>query len=192
MEVKLIGTQGLEFIDHAIGLCYDKGDYSDCEKRDKRIQKVALKHKHSSVLEFATFTFDITASTKVLLEMTRHRMASYACKSTRYTLNKSRLEFEKTGDETIDGLLEQWRHLILSQVENGKSNELTSLMLPQAYQYKWTVMFNARSLQNFLYLRRAKSAHFQIREVAEEMFKCLPDEVRYLFEDESSEEAHNV
>ena len=74
--------------DHAIGLCYDKGDYIDCEKRDKRIKKVALKHKHSSVLEFAVFTFDITASTKVLLEMTRHRMASYACKSSRYTLNK--------------------------------------------------------------------------------------------------------
>ena len=183
MKVELIGKQGIEFIDHAIGLCYNKGDYYDCEKRDNRIQKVALKHKHSSVLEFATFTFDITASTKVLLEMTRHRMASYACKSSRYTLNKGEIVFEPTGDETIDGLLEQWRQLILSQVENGKSNELTSLMLPQAYQYKWTAMFNARSLKNFLELRRAKSAHFHIREVADAMYECLPEDVKYLFKE---------
>ena len=184
MKVELIGIQGIEFIDHAIGLCYDKGDYLDCDKRDKRIKKVALKHKHSSVLEFATFTFDITASTKVLLEMTRHRMASYACKSSRYTLNKGEIVFEPTGDEWVDGLLEQWRQIIIGQVNVGKSNELTSLMLPQAYQYKWTVMFNARSLKNFLELRRAKSAHFHIREVAEEMYNVLPDHVKYLFNEE--------
>ena len=57
-------------------------------------------------------------------------------------------------------------------------------MLPQAYQYKWTVMFNARSLKNFLELRRAKSAHFHIREVAEEMYNVLPDHVKYLFNEE--------
>jgi thymidylate synthase (FAD) len=169
MKVKLIAHQGLEGIDHSIGLCYAKGDYTDATKRDNRITKVALKHKHSSVLEFATFTFDISASTKVLLEMTRHRMASYACQSSRYTLNKTDIVFEPTGDEYVDNLLYDWKNKISDTIAHGYSNELTSLMLPQAFQYNWTVMFNARSLKNFLELRRASSAHFQIREVAEAM-----------------------
>jgi thymidylate synthase (FAD) len=183
MKVKLISHQGLEGIDHAIGLCYAKGDYSDCEKRDNRITKVALKHKHSSVLEFATFTFDISASTKVLLEMTRHRMASYACQSSRYTLNKTDIVFEPTGHEVVDNMLNHWKALIMSQVENGVSNEITSLMLPQAFQYNWTVQFNARSLKNFLELRMASSAHYHIRDVANEMFDSIPDDMKYLFEE---------
>ena len=183
MNVELIAYQGLEGIDHAIGLCYAKGDYCDTDKRDNRITKVALKHKHSSVLEFATFTFDISASTKVLLEMTRHRMASYACQSSRYTLNKTDIVFEPTGDAQVDVALHGWLHTIEDFIKLGKSNEIVSLMLPQAFQYNWTVMFNARSLKNFLELRMASSAHFQIREVAQGMFNCIPDEMKYLFED---------
>ena len=68
MKVELIGKQGIEFIDHAIGLCYNKGDYYDCEKRDNRIKKVALKHKHSSVLEFATFTLTLQPVQKYYLK----------------------------------------------------------------------------------------------------------------------------
>lgn len=189
MQVKLIDIGGgLAAIDHAVGLCYAKGNYCDSKKRDNRIKQVALKYKHSSVLEFCTFTFDIEASTKVLLETTRHRVASYACKSSRYTLNKSELVFEPTGDYTIDFLLSEWKAVVEKQVRLGKSNEVTSLMLPQAYQYKWTMQFNARSLQNFFNLRRAKSAHFQIREVAEAMYNEIPDDMKYLFDDLSSDE----
>ena len=182
MRVELLHTNGLEFSDNAIGLCYDKGCYTDVDKRDNRIKKVALKHKHSSTIEFTNFIFQIEASTKVLLEMTRHRIANYACKSSRFTLNKGEIIFESTGDDAVDFLLEGWKKVIQNQIELGKSNEITSLMLPQAYQYKWQVQFNARSLMNFLELRRARSAHFHIREVAEEMFECVPDEMKYLFE----------
>lgn len=182
MKVELIEiNKGLTAIDHAIGLCYDKGDYSDEIKRDNRIEKVALKYKHSSVLEFATFTFDIEASTKVLLEMTRHRHASYACKSSRYTLNKGEIIFELTGDSVIDSYLEYWKEVIKQLIQDGKSNELTSLMLPQAYQYKWVVQFNARSLKNFFDLRRSSGAHFHIRDVANAMYACIPENMRYLF-----------
>ena len=183
MKVELLHTNGLEFSDSAIGLCYDKGCYTDPEQRDRRIKKVALKHKHSSTIEFTNFIFEIEASTKVLLEMSRHRLANYACKSSRYTLNKGEIVFEPSGDKHIDALLETWRATIEQVVNEGYSNELTSLMLPQAYQYRWQVQFNARSLLNFLNLRRAKSAHFQIREVAEAMYESIPDDMKYLFEE---------
>ena len=181
MKVELLHTNGLEFSDSAIGLCYDKGCYTDEEKRDKRIRKVALKHKHASTIEFTNFIFDITASTKVLLEMTRHRVANYACKSSRYTLNKGEIVFESTGDEFIDRKLWEWRQEIEECVDMKISNELTSLMLPQAYQYRWQVQFNARSLINFLELRRAKSAHFMIRDVANAMYEAVPEDMKYLF-----------
>jgi thymidylate synthase (FAD) len=183
MKVELVEHNGLSMVDMAIGECYDKGCYVDVERRDNRIKKVALQNKHSSVLEFASFTFQIEASTKVLLEMTRHRMANYACKSSRYTLNKGEIVFELTGDIEVDDILHGWKHTINYMVKIGKSNEITSLMLPQCYQYRWIAQFNARSLQNFLSLRMAKSAHFMIREVATEMFNQIPDEMKYLFED---------
>jgi len=184
MKCELLHTNGLEFSDNAIGLCYDKGCYTDVEKRDNRIKKVALKHKHSSTIEFTNFIFQIEASTKVLLEMTRHRMANYACKSSRFTLNKGEVVFESTGDTEVDFLLSEWKLIIESQIRKGKSNEITSLMLPQVYQYRWQVQFNARSLKNFLELRRAKSAHFLIREVAEAMYASVPEDMKYLFEED--------
>jgi thymidylate synthase (FAD) len=139
-------------------------------------------HNAESV-DVSYYIFNIKASTKVLLEMTRHRdNASYACKSSRYTLNKGEVIFESTGDTLVDELLNQWKLTIEDVISQKKSNDIVSLMLPQAYQYRWQVQFNARSLMNFLELRRHKSAHFHIREVAEEMFKCIPEDMRYLFD----------
>ncbi len=183
MNVELINKPTLEFTDWAIGECYDKGCYTDDVKRDKRIQKVALNHKHSSVLEFTNFVFQIEASTKVLLEMTRHRHANYACKSSRYTLNKGEVVFEKIGDKDMDEALEDFKEVIEYFISAGRSNEKTSLMLPAVYQYRWVVQFNARSLINFLELRRAKSAHYKIREVADEIYNQIPTELKYLFKE---------
>ena len=185
MIVELLNEPSLLYTDNAIGMCYDKGTYCDPEKRDNRIKKVALKHKHSSVLEFTNFVFQIKANTKVLLEMTRHRHANYACKSTRYTLNKGEIEFDSTGNKEADAALDVLKYTINRMSKEGVSNEITSLMLPQAYMYRWTVQFNARSLMNFLELRRAKSAHFKIREVAEAMYDLVPKEMQYLFDGES-------
>ena len=186
MKVTLLHTNGLEFSDSAISICYDTKCHIDTKKRDSRITRVALKNKHSSTVEFTNFIFSIEASTKVLLEMTRHRLANYACKSSRYTLNKGEVIFESTGDSEVDKALEDWKKVIESMINKKKSNEITSLMLPQAYQYRWQCQFNARSLINFLSLRRHKTAHFHIREVAEEMYKAIPDEMKYLFDKENN------
>ena len=181
MKVTLLNKPELAFVDTSIGMCYAKGEYSG-ERMHNRIQRVANVNKHSSVLEFTDAIFDITASSKVLLEMTRHRQASYACKSSRYTLNKTDLIFEPTGDEEVDTILVVLRDSILEQISKGKKNDVISLMLPQAYQYRWTAKFNYRSLQNFFKLRLDSHAHFQIRAVAQAMLDCIPDDHKYLFQ----------
>jgi hypothetical protein len=55
MKVRLLHTNGLEFADSAIGLCWDAGCYTDKEKRDSRLKRVALQNKHSSTIEFVNF-----------------------------------------------------------------------------------------------------------------------------------------
>lgn len=174
MKVTLINNPTFEYTDWAIGECYDKGCYTDPEKMTNRIKRVANVNKHSSVLEFTNYVFEIEASTKVLLEMTRHRHANYACKSSRYTLNKGEVVFESSGDEEIDSHLEEWKEIINNMIKLGKKNDVVSLMLPQAYQYRWIIQINARSMQNFISLRTDKHAHFHIREVALEMYDALP------------------
>jgi len=181
MTVKLLNTPTLEYTDISIGMCYAKGPYTDKAKQASRINRVANVNKHSSVLEFTEAIFEITASTKVLLEMTRHRQASYACKSSRYTLNKTDLIFEPTGDAAVDGILEEYRQKILYQISLGKQNDIISLMLPQAYQYIWTAKFNYRSLQNFFALRLDTHAHPDIRAVAEAMLSAIPADHQFLF-----------
>ncbi len=183
MTVTLLNEPTDEYVDIALGECWDKGCYADQDKREKRIRNNALKLKHESVLEFMDFVFQIEASTKVLLEMTRHRHANYACKSSRYTLNKGEIVFEPTGDVEVDTALELWREQIISLVSQGVSNDVVSLMLPQAYQYRWVAKFNVRSLRNFIKLRTNKSAHFHIVDVAKAMYEVIPEDYKYLFKD---------
>jgi len=185
-------------------MCYNKGDYKETSKRNKRIDNVTNVYKHNSVLEFTEAIFDIEASSKTLLEMTRHRHANYAVKSSRYTLDKSELVFEKARldetNETLDKIKDLVIDLISELQEKGlkgkKLNDEVSLLLPQAYQYKWTVKFNYRALQNFLKLRLSDQAHFHIQEVAEQILLALPKEHRFLFDDivnkESSKEFKRI
>ncbi len=181
MKVTLLNINGLDLVDSGIGECYAKGPYFPNENKAlERINKVCNVRKHSSMLEFLTFTWEIEASTKVLLEMSRHRHQSLACRSSRYTLNKTDIVFEPTGDVGIDKILNNLKIDILQQIDLGKKNDVVALMLPQTYSYKFQTMFNARSLQNFLQLRLARGAHFQIREVSKAMFDSLPKNIQEL------------
>ena len=103
--------------------------------------------------------------------------------SSRYTLDKTEVTFEKTGDKDIDLQLSKWKATIEDMIKSGKKNDIVSLMLPQAFLYKWQIKINARSLQNLFNLRLDKHAHFQIREVAIEMYKQLPENHKFLFKD---------
>ncbi len=183
MKVELINTPSLKESDWAAGACYDKGCYTDPKSIEKRLNNLINVYKHSSIAEFIEYTFEITADTKTLLEMTRHRHANYACKSSRYTLDKGEVIFEKVNDPEIDLQLSKWKTVIEDMIGLGKPNDKVAMMLPQAYQYRWVAKFNARSLQNFFELRLDKHAHYKIREVATEMYNQIPDDHKFLFKD---------
>jgi thymidylate synthase (FAD) len=66
---------------------------------------------------------------------------------------------------------------------DGISNDKAKYCLPESYKTELTWTINARSLQNFITLRSAKSALWEIRDLANKLFNILPEEHRYLFND---------
>lgn len=180
MNVELLKADDIELVDSGLSQCYAQKKHGTNNKAQDRIMKVCNVYKHDSLLEFGSATWEITASAKTLLQLTRHRMASYAVQSTRYTLNRSELVFELTGDDEIDNILEEYRQKILRQIELSKKNDIVSMMLPMAFQYKFQVQFNYRSLKNFFALRLDKHAQKEIREMAEAMLDSLPVQIQEL------------
>lgn len=188
MKVELIHYTPLPAGSHAIRQCWDSHDLSDSTfteigDRDRLlIERVGNKDKHSSVLEFLDYTFAVSdISTSCLLELTRHRHASFAVKSSRYTLKKSQIKCQYSRSKLVNYLI--WLNIRgIELLKRFKiSNDDLKLALPQAYCYSLDFKINARSLQNFLTLRTSRSAHFHIRELAYEIYKQLPEDHKYLF-----------
>ncbi len=180
MKITLLKADDLSLIDHAASECYNTKPKKTIDEQFNRVNKICNVYKHNSLLEFGSAVYEIEASAKTLLQMTRHRHANYACKSTRFTLNRSELIFERTGDPEIDLQLSKWKNTILDMIDLGKKNDIVSMMLPMAYQYRWQVQFNYRSLQNFLELRLDKHAQYEIQQVAQHMLELLPKEIQNL------------
>jgi len=163
----------------------------ECGPKDKAlIERIGNKNKHASTLEHLNYSFDIDGISRACLqEVARHRHASMSVKSTRYTLK----ELKGTLDEdlsrfyvqTTDEIANEINNFTLahlrSQLSQGLSNDIAKYMLPEAYKTSLVWTINARSLQNFLALRTNKAALWEIRELAYELYKHLPDEHQYLF-----------
>lgn len=200
MEITLMQHSSLEVCAHAIRTCWQSYDKSDNggEKDKELIDRVGNKFKHASTLEHLTYTFFIDGVSRALLqELARHRMASPSVKSTRYTLKELKEEAEfntqdkqraakylvLTGNDLVDEMsikaLENLRIVLQEKI----GNDIAKYCLPESYKTSLTWTVNARSLQNFIALRSAKSALWEIRELANNLFESLPEDHKYLFED---------
>ena len=207
MVVRLLHHTPLWVCSTAIRKCWaseDKSDsnweciITDFRDNDKHvgpkdralIERIGNKNKHASTLEHLNYSFDIDGISRACLqEVARHRHASMSVKSTRYTLK----ELKETLDEdlgrfyvqTTDEIANEINNFTLShlrsQLSQGLSNDVAKYMLPEAYKTSLVWTINARSLQNFLALRTNKAALWEIRELAYELYKQLPDEHQYLF-----------
>jgi thymidylate synthase (FAD) len=222
MKIELLNYTPLWVSSTAIRKCWASEDKSDTyqtdagdiiigEKDRDLIDRIGNKNKHSSTLEHLYYNFDIKDVSRGLLqELSRHRIASYTVKSTRYTLKELKSEeaflnyvsvtdgdyeenndgFERskkyivhTGVKLVDLAsilaLDNLRDVLLSGVPNDKAK----YCLPESYKTSLVMSINARSFQNFLSLRTAKDALWEIRDLANAMFDKIPQEHKYLFED---------
>jgi thymidylate synthase (FAD) len=61
-------------------------------------------------------------------------------------------------------------------------NDKLKYLLPENWFVKDLMMtINIRSLFNFLFLRTSKTAHFEIRQLAEYMLELLPGDIKELY-----------
>ena len=203
MKVELLHYTPLHVCSYAIRTCWnshskgDNGGHLD----ESLIYRVGNINKHKSVLEHLVYSFDIKGISRACLqELARHRMASLSVKSTRYTLKELNKEFnflpfnaenikraEKyivlQDDDFINenaiNALENLRKAILKGIANDKAKYL----IPECYKTELVLTINARSLQNFLQLRTAKVALKEITELGLNIYKALPEQHLYLFDD---------
>ncbi len=199
MQITLLSYTNLAVCSHAIRTCWQSFEKGDCggEKDKELIDRVGNKFKHASTLEHLNYAFYIQGISRACLqELARHRHASFSVKSTRYTLKELRNEsefkendFEKAskflvfcGNEKVDNAsikaLENLRMILQESI----SLDLAKYCLPESYKTELTFSINARSLQNFLSLRSAKAALWEIRALANAIFNALPDEHKFIFE----------
>lgn len=213
MRVTLLHHTPLWIAAKAIRKCWASEDKSDTtntndnigDKDRALIERVGNKNKHSSTLEHLSYNFDIDGiSRAVLQELARHRMASLSVKSTRYTLKELKEEKPFTSvykGEYLHDVTRAEKYLVMTEdcltnefsinaldairqsLSVGTSNDIAKYCLPEAYKTSLAWTINARSLQNFLMLRTNKAALWEIRELANEVFNQLPEEHKYLFED---------
>ncbi|TQR28782.1 FAD-dependent thymidylate synthase [Campylobacter sp. MIT 99-7217] len=200
MQITLLSHTALNVCSHAIRTCwqsFEKGDNGG-EKDKELIDRVGNKFKHASTLEHLNYTFYIQGISRALLqELARHRHASLSVKSTRYTLKELRNEAEfkefdfkraerylvLTQNEKVDNAsikaLENLRLILQESI----SLDIAKYCLPESYKTELTWTINARSLQNFIFLRSSKSALWEIQELAKALFNALPKEHQFVFEE---------
>lgn len=165
----------------AAGTCYARRTVS------KKRLETCYGSGHLSVFEHASATFYVEGISRACMaQLTRHRLASFCVESQRY--NKYDLkgsEWYVMPDSFKDGGTYEkcFRQSMLysaceyqSALESGIRPEDARYLLPEATKTNLVVTMNCRELFHFFDMRRAKSAQWEIRQLADAMAEALAAE----------------
>lgn len=170
--------------DELAGLAAAKCTHSDTPM-------LSLKHAitagHESVIEHASFTFEIVGVSRVLLaQLTRHRIASFSVESQRYCrieikdaytqfVTPPKMEKLPLAGATIaDDYRCFCRSAVvkyMSYIASGLPEEDARFVLPQGIKTDLIMTMNARELRHFFALRCCNRAQWEIRQMADEMLR---------------------
>ena len=183
----------------AAKLCYSKATidtlHERIENHDQEVFIAKLESMgHESPLEHVTFTFGIEGVSRAFLaQITRHRLASFSVQSQRYVRYENGFNYVvpekimKLGEDKVEAFCNQmqmmndyyqyWLGLL-----GDDGAEDARFVLPQACETRMIVTMNVRELRHFFSLRMCRRAQWEIRQVADAMFKLVYDVVPCLFE----------
>ena len=184
----------------AAKLCYSKSTISDLNDKVSSKDQTEFIGKlmnmgHESVVEHASFTFGVEGVSRVLLaQLTRHRIASFSVQSQRYVSYENGFGYiipesiVSLGEDAVNRFHEQmhtietwytdWQSLL---GKGEKSNEDARFVLPNACETRLMVTMNVRELRHFFQLRMCNRAQWEIRRMAEEMFRICFETAPALF-----------
>ena len=198
MKVFLLRAAPLFFVANAIRMSRDITEQSDTiyvgndtwklgQKDFELILRVGCQYKHFSVLEQAVMWWEIDGISRgCLQELVRHRTSRLTVKSSRYTLSKE-LAFETKIDEKnaekylVLSKNEETNKVAIQQLEllrqliykGDIKNDIAKIAQPESFKTKLQWQIDLRNFINFYKLRSAKSAHWEIRELANKLFDSL-------------------
>ncbi|MGH2773010.1 MAG: FAD-dependent thymidylate synthase [Actinomycetota bacterium] len=174
----------------------------EMDERDEGLIKFLMRESHGTPTEHNAFRFHIRCPVFVAREWFRHRVGSFNEESARYhklsddfyvpAPEAVRSQVGKPGSysfEPVDAeLAEETRRSLKESyetayevyrnlVDKGVAKELARAALPFGIytQFYWTV--NARSLMNFLALRNAVTAQYEIRVYAQAVERFFADKM---------------
>lgn len=148
----------------------------------------ALKSGHESVMEHSCFTFLVEGVSRVTLaQATRHRLASFSVESQRYCGANEEIVIPATmlrDDLVADivGLCKATTELYKKARAFGVPAEDARYLTLQGGKTRFLMTMNARELRHFFSLRMCNRAQWEIRQMADEMWKEVMKIAPSLFE----------
>ncbi|MFX1566515.1 MAG: FAD-dependent thymidylate synthase [Promethearchaeota archaeon] len=144
-----------------------------------------IKMGHTSVIEHAVFTFEITGVSRVFThQFVRHRIASYLQKSFRRTKIKQLILPPSIIEAAEDPqqLQKAAETLYREYYRQGVPMEDARYLAPMGSETAIIATFNARTLlESFFPLRLHRTAQFEIRAVANEMLRLVKEKAPIIF-----------
>ncbi len=183
MEVKLIAHTPEPDIIAAIAalLTHSRSTFEELRKEGeeklKNVLRTVIDMGHTSVVEHAYFTFEISGVSRALThQLVRHRIASYSQQSQRYVKQEMNYVIppsvrKKYGEKYEEMIREIWN--FYNEMKEELPIEDARYILPNATCSSLIVSMNARSLLNFFELRCCLHAQWEIRKLAWKMLKLV-------------------
>ena len=172
--------------------CYSALEYDElkalvAEKDQAAFLKRIVASGHLSVLEHASFTFGVSGVSRALLaQITRHRIASFSVQSQRYVSLAEGFGYviphriKDLGEEAVKEFerqmeqMQTWYGEWQEKLGAGEgSNEDARFVLPNACETHITLTMNARELLHFFSLRCCNRAQWEIRALAEQIYRLV-------------------
>lgn len=182
----------------AARVSYQKGTKK--KSSDEKLLRYLIQHNHGSPLEMVDFLVQIKAPILVARQAFRHRISSMNEMSLRYSEAPEefyrpeawRLQDSKNRQSSVgvltnpEDVAECYAGLEVAQdaavraykdmLQRGVAREMARMVLPVNLYTTWYWKINLRSLANFIKLRDADGAQYEIREYAKIM-KSIVKEV---------------
>lgn len=199
IEQELNEGEMLKAIERAGRTCY-KSENLVSEESAKKFVTNILKLGHESVIEHEKITVRVICDRGVSHEIVRHRIASYSQESTRYCnycndrfgneltfiepcfFSSDSEEDMKNKQIWLDtmAMIEKNYNML---IENGAKPEEARAILPNSLKTEIVVTMNLRAWRHFFKLRADKSAHPQIREIANMILDEFKEKLPTIFGD---------
>lgn len=185
MKVTLINKMGsIADIADMASICYGHEEARNPEQLFRNLIRLG----HTSTLEHMVFTFKIEGISRACLaQLTRHRHASFIVRSQRYCEEKKApYTMSRSIDTRVDveKFMDSMSILYEQLLKDGVKREDARYILPNAIDTSLYMTINLRSLINFFQLRLDKSAQWEIRDLAGEMFNLLDKDLQEILKEE--------